>query len=161
MKTQVLNEIQSFLGKSIIFHWNCAVGTALQWKIWYFIENLIFSSDFSNISKNEQFSLENHWSVQDLTGKTSFWWYFSQIHQTVASYLLKKVILWKSIIFQWNTLNGTAFKWKNWYFVINSVIWWSSLEMYWTVQDLTGKTSFWWYFSQIYQTVEGSLLKIG
>ena len=37
------------------------------------VENLIISSNFSKISKNEQFSLENHWSVQDLTGKTSFW----------------------------------------------------------------------------------------
>ena len=43
---------------------------SIQVENWYFA---VISVDFSNISKNEQFSLENHWSVQDLTGKTSFW----------------------------------------------------------------------------------------
>ena len=42
-----------YSGKIGIFHDIC-------WK-------LDISSDFSKISKIEQFSLENHWSVQDLT----------------------------------------------------------------------------------------------
>ena len=54
------------------------------------VKKLVFSSDFSNISKNEQFSLENHWSVQDLTGKTSFWWYFSQIAPNGGKLSLEK-----------------------------------------------------------------------
>ena len=32
-----------------------------------------------------------------------------KIYQTGASYLLKKAILLKSVIFQWNTLNGMGF----------------------------------------------------
>ena len=42
------------------FHEDASNGTALQWKNWYFS---VISVDFSNISKNEQFSLEKHWSV--------------------------------------------------------------------------------------------------
>ena len=38
-------------------------------KNWYFS---VISVDFSNISKSEQFFLEKHWSVEDLTGETSF-----------------------------------------------------------------------------------------
>ena len=38
-----------------------------------------------------------------------------------ASYLLKKAILLKSVIFQWNTQNGIGFKWKIWYSSVISV----------------------------------------
>ena len=80
------------------------------------VEILIFGMKLLSFLEKLEKSVLWHWTVWHLTRKTSFWWYFSQIHQTVASYLLKKVILWKSIIFQWNTLNGTAFALKSWYF---------------------------------------------
>ena len=48
----------NYSGKIGIFHDIC--------------RKLDISSDFSKISKKEQFSLENHWSIEDLTGETSF-----------------------------------------------------------------------------------------
>ena len=85
------------------------------------VKELVFSSNFLNITwncENRQFSVK--------------------IYQTGASYLLKKVILLKSIIFQWNTLNGMAFALKSWYFYSNRQ-----------------------FFMINHQSVEGSPLKIG
>ena len=69
LKWYIFHQILIILKISVILQCKTSNGIALQWKNWYFS---VISVDFSNISKNEQFSLENHWSIQDLTGETSF-----------------------------------------------------------------------------------------
>ena len=100
-------------------HWT---GLNYSGKMRYFVENLIFPVISVKSVKMNNFPLKTTGRYKIWLEKhhfsdiSSFWWYFPQIHQTGASYLLKKVILWKSIIFQWNTLNGIAFGLKSWYF---------------------------------------------
>ena len=77
-----------------------------------FVENLIFLSFYQK--SGYCMKIDNFlWRYTNRYCITVRNWYLPQIDQTGASYLLKKVILLKSMIFQWKTLNGTELQWKN------------------------------------------------
>ena len=112
------------LSKYIIFHEDNSNGTELQWKNWYFVWYFLKTWYF-----NETHWMRLHYSekigifhqILDITWNCENRQCSVKIYQTGASYLLKKAILLKSVIFQWNTLNGIGFKWKIWYSSVISV----------------------------------------
>ena len=76
----------------------------------YFSSNSDYFEDFSKFSMQniKRYSI----TLEKLVFIIKFWILHEtvKIYQTGASYLLKKAILLKSVIFQWNTLNGMGFK---------------------------------------------------